>query len=118
MPKGNKPHSGNGKALQTRGLHRFIGVDHDGNHVDNVTNDNRYDVITKKPWIPVALMTEDCSVVLHQVFIRNRRERPDVIMYDGLPYLVKNSNLKMPQYTLCMADEAVDEIPRNPEETT
>lgn len=111
----SKPHNGDkakSKGVpQLRSLHRFVGMDRDGNPVDNVTADNRWEFNPKKPWIKIALMDEDASIILKQVYIRNRRERPDVVVYDGLPYIVRNSNLPLPQYVLCMVDEAVDNPP-------
>lgn len=84
----------------------------------NVTTNNRYDVDPKTPWLKIHLMSERLERILYEVWIPNRRERPDIVVYEKLPYEVYNTRLPVPQYRQCMVDKAVPQKPLTTEEET
>lgn len=73
---------------QPGSLTRFLGVHPDGHKVDNVTGSNRYAQAPGGPTAVCKLVSEDETSVIAHVEIPNTRERPDVVMYLGVPYLV------------------------------
>lgn len=87
---------------------RLIGEGPDGRSVNNVTAENRFDVDESNPWIPVHLMSEDGSRLLKRVFIKNTRERPDVIMHKGQPFEVVTTRTPVAQYKQCMFLQAFE----------
>jgi len=95
-----------------RGRERLVGVGHNGERVDNVTADNRYDVDARNPWIKVHLLTEDKTRILHTVFIPNTRERPDAITYGNKVFEVVTTRLDVPQYREIMVLNAVRTPPQ------
>lgn len=89
---------------------RILGINSEGRPVDNVTEANRYSVDSKQPWLLIHIMSEDMTTVLHAVYIPNTRERPDIVIYEGIPFEVRNTNLPVPQYRACMVAQAISQL--------
>lgn len=89
---------------------RILGINSEGRPVDNVNASNRYDVDPRQPWLLIHCMSEDMETVLYAVYIPNTRERPDIVMYEGQPFEVRNTNLPVPQYRACMVAQAISQI--------
>ena len=77
--------------------------------VDNVTASNRYDVHPSSPDLKIALMSEDLSEWVYEVYIPRTREMPDAVIYDGVHYEVVDTRLTPPQYRQCMVATAYDQ---------
>lgn len=92
---------------------RLVGVSPDGLAVDNVTDQNRYDVSEKEPWVRVNLVTNDLKDVLHRVKMPNTRERPDVLLYNGLAYEVVETRTNPAIYRVPMTLVAEDLTPED-----
>lgn len=90
---------------------RLVGTGPDGNAVNNVTAANRYDIDANTPWQKVHLMSERLDRIIYTAWIPNRRERPDIVVYEDVPYEVYNTRLPVPQYRQCMVDKAVAQKP-------
>ena len=103
------------KLPEQRGRSRLLGVGHNGELVDNVTAENRYEVDKKNPWLSVWLFTEDMKMLVKSVFIPNTRERPDVVVYRSHVYEVVSTNRNPPQYRRVMSLNAVDAPPQEQE---
>lgn len=74
----------------------------DGYTVNNATRSNRYDVNAASPTVRVALLDEDEATVIGHTYIENTRERPDVILVNGIPYMALDTTKKPAQYVACM----------------
>lgn len=74
----------------------------DGYAVDNVTEENRYEVCRSPALIDIALLSEDEEHVIGMAQIDNTRERPDVVLVDGVPYMALDTTENPPQYVECM----------------
>jgi hypothetical protein len=73
-----------------------------GGVVNNVTDKNRYEVISSSPTIIISLLAEDESTVIGSAVIPNTRERPDVVLVEGSPYMALDTRANPPQYMACM----------------
>jgi hypothetical protein len=80
---------------------RLTGIQQ-GRRVDNVTKNNRYDVYRSPALISIQLLSEDGKTVIGMAQIDNTRERPDVVLVEGVPYTVLDTTVDPPQYTECM----------------
>lgn len=85
---------------------RLVGVSPDGIVINNVTEENRYDIDVKNPWVIVHLVTENQDSILHTVKIPNTRERPDVVMYKENVYEVVDTRCDPAVYRAVMKLEA------------
>lgn len=120
--QGRKPSAGAellqraSKSLKQRFGRRYTGTGPDGStRVDNVTEDNRYDLISEnKPELVIELVESDGGRRIGFAVIPNTRESPDVVMFKGEPYEVLNSTLAVPKYQATMfvtAKEVSDKPP-------
>lgn len=100
---------------QERGRDRHIGMNPQGYRVNNVTKANRLDVDKSKPWLLIQLCNEDITHQLAMVFIPNTRERPDIVMFEGTPYEVYDTTVKVPIYKQCLVATAHRSIPEQEE---
>jgi len=85
---------------------RLLGLSPDGRRVNNITEENRYEVIKSSPWLKIHIMSEDLSNIVHVAYIPNTREMPDIVMYGGKPFEAHDTTLKPPQYKECMVAQA------------
>lgn len=103
---------GEGESLpQRHGAGRIVGINADGQRVDNVTEHNRTAVDPNHPWLHIHLLSEDKLRIMHGVYIPNTRERPDAVVYDGRVYEVVTTRIPIPQYRLILTLNAVLEPP-------
>lgn len=102
MTKDDK-HAQPGTLPSHHGRDRLLGVGHNGERVNNVTEANRFDIDGKKPWIEICLLSEDKRRILAHVFIANTRERPDVVLYLGNAFEVVSTRLPIPEYRQVMS---------------